>query len=383
MKNKIKFKKRNFIFIFISLFFYIFMIILFWNLSFMMFKNASVMIAMKESETLKNITENFKERESDKISISLLNVVENLYNKNHIRYLVISNKEGKILYNKSNNIYINKKAKFIEINPINRINFLDNFIDKDLYQVIFFTDKEDKIYFNIIYDLSYISKNYFQNKKEIFLVVSILNFMILFFLSIMILNLQRRLNIKEQYINELKTTDEITGLLSKEYFLKLLKKESERIQRTSGKIALLTIDIDNFLNINEKYGYEFGTIVLQTISRIIESNFRNFDLIARFGDDEFIVLMVDSDENNGYEAAERCRFAIEENKFYYEGKSEITITVSIGIADSILPLENMKKHPSESGNNFFRTILFNSLNALARAKREGRNKIVKYTDILK
>ncbi len=343
------------------------MLILFWNLSFLMFNNAAMLIAVKDSETLKKIGESISIKDNKPDTI-LLNTINNFYSNGYIKYLEITDSEGKILY--SNGTKINKRS--------NSKNFSFK-KDKDIMEIKF--SIKETIHFNIIYDLYYISTNYFQYKREIFLIVSILSFMILFFLSIMILNLQRRLTIAEAYINELKTTDEDTGLLSKDQFLKLFKKEVERIQRTSGKVTLLTIDIDNFLIINQKYGYDFGLIILQTVSKIIESNFRNFDLISRFGDDEFMVLMVDSDESNGFEAAERCRNAIEENKFYYEGKEEVTITVSIGIADSQTSFESSKRHPSESGPNFFRTILFNSLNALARAKRDGRNRIVKYTEL--
>lgn len=380
MKNKIRFKKRNFIFIFISIFFYCFMIILFWNLSFMMFRNAAILIVTENSKVLKEIIKtnlNLFPKNDDLHNI-IINTTINFNIQTFIKYLIIHDNNGNILYSYGQKESL-KDLLYFDIQEEDRL--FSKFIDKEIYQISFIITKKDKIYFNIIYDLSDISRNYFQNKREIFLVVSILNFMILFFLSIMILNLQRRLIVKEEYINELKTTDELTGLLNKEHFLKLFKKEAERAQRTGINITLLTIDIDNFLNINEKYGYEFGTIVLQTVSKIFESSFRSFDIIGRFGDDEFTVLMIDADENAGFEAGERCRIAIEENKFYYEARNEITITVSIGVADFKTVSENMKKNPSESGKNFFRSIIFNSLNALARAKRDGRNKVIKYSKL--
>ncbi len=375
MEKKIRFKKRNFIFIFISLFFYIFMIVLFWNLSFMMFKNSTILIATENIKNLRqNIEANLSLLNENNIEDFIINTTISLTKMDYIKYLNISNSKGENLFFYGTNINI-KKREIITIDE----NLSGIIINKDFYQILFNINGE--FYFEIVYDLSRMSQIYFYNKREIFLVVVILNFMILFFLTIMILNLQRRLIVNEQYINEIKTTDELTGLLSKEHFLKIFKKEAERAQRNGTIITLLIIDIDNFLNINEKYGYEFGTIILQTVSKIVENNFRNFDIIGRFGDDEVTVLMLDSDEKVGFEAAERCRIAIEENKFYYEAKQEITITVSIGIADSKVAIENFKTHPSESGKNFFRTILFNSLNALARAKRDGRNRVIKYSDL--
>ena len=147
-----------------------------------------------------------------------------------------------------------------------------------------------------------------------------------------------------------------------------------------GRIStLLTLDIDNFLEVNDKFGFEFGDLILKTISKILKDIFRNFDIIGRFGGDEIMILMVDSSEEDGFIAAERCRVAIQENKFYYETQ-EIAITVSVGVASSI---KDKDKYNNLSSNNILRNITFDSLNALARAKRTGRNKVIKYSDLYK
>jgi len=158
-----------------------------------------------------------------------------------------------------------------------------------------------------------------------------------------------------------------------------MKKEFDRIERKGGTSALLTLDIDNFLEINDKYGFEFGDLILKTISKILKDIFRNFDIIGRFGGDEIMVLMVDASEEDGFIAAERCRVAIQENKFYYETK-EITVTVSIGVASFV---KDINKEENTLSKNVLRNITFDSLNALARAKRNGRNRVVKYSDLYK
>jgi len=95
----------------------------------------------------------------------------------------------------------------------------------------------------------------------------------------------------------LATTDELTGLYIRRYFLEQTQHEFERSKRSHHHFSILMIDIDHFKSINDKYGHGAGDTVLQVFSREIKSCLRKTDVIARWGGEEFIVLLVhDSEE---------------------------------------------------------------------------------------
>ncbi|HQB60835.1 MAG TPA: GGDEF domain-containing protein, partial [Spirochaetota bacterium] len=246
------------------------------------------------------------------------------------------------------------------------------------YQTIFSVKKKNSVeaYVEILYDLTSLKNALFSERLSIYVFVILVNFLITMFLCIMILNLRMHLDKKEKQISTLSTIDDLTGLNSKENFTKLVKKEMERIERNGGKLTLMIFDIDDFLSINKNFGDEFGDLVIQTLSKIVLDNFRTFDIVGRFGGDEFAVIMVDSDLDEGYIASERCRKSIEDNKFY-EGTNEIAITISAGLStiaiDKNIPLED--KSPNKTG--IYRNLIFTALNNLAIAKKNGKNRIEK------
>ncbi len=94
----------------------------------------------------------------------------------------------------------------------------------------------------------------------------------------------------------LATTDELTGLYIRRYFLEQTLHEFERSQRSQNQFSILMIDIDNFKLINDRYGHGAGDTVLQVFSREIKSCIRKTDVIARWGGEEFIVLLVHDNE---------------------------------------------------------------------------------------
>ncbi|HPO49919.1 MAG TPA: GGDEF domain-containing protein [Spirochaetota bacterium] len=386
MDKKIR-KRKNFVFLSVSFFFYFSMIFLFWNMSGKMYKNAAILFILRDSNNLQHtliyILDNDEKKDGNEVLIGKnSNLIKNLCKYPPIYSFKLYSGEKKLIYNfgrdielKSNKGIDDLKTKSVVYNR----NLLKNY-DKEAYQILFTLSKNNKIlgYGDIIYDLSYIENNVFQDRRIIFLLVAFLSFFIIFFLMVMILNMQKRISMLENEVNETSVLDNVTELYNKDHLIELMKKEFERVDRKGGKVALLTIDIDNFLDINDKYGYEFGDLILKTVSKLIKEVFRNFDIAGRFGGDEIMVLMVDASEEEGFSAAERYRIAIQENKFYYE-TNEITVTVSIGVSS----LENTDKLAAGNAQNILRNITFDSLNALARAKRTGRNKVVKYCELNK
>ena len=103
------------------------------------------------------------------------------------------------------------------------------------------------------------------------------------------------------------TTDAMTGLFNRGYLDSRLLEEVERAQREHTELAVLIADIDDFKSINDRFGHQMGDAVLREVGAIIRSSVRMFDVCARFGGDEFAVLMPNSDRASAFACAERIR----------------------------------------------------------------------------
>ncbi|HOF01737.1 MAG TPA: GGDEF domain-containing protein [Spirochaetota bacterium] len=382
MKNAGK-KKSNYFFIVISLFFFLFMIFIFWNLSSRMFENAVVMIAMDNTQKLKSALTIVNDNSEAAAFTKDVNATAKIIKTESILKLFslnIYSADKKLLYTWGRKIDVIKNLSVDDLRDKDIVynkTYITNSV-KLTYQTIFSVKKRNSVeaYVEILYDLTSLKNALFSERLSIYVFVILVNFLITMFLCIMILNLRMHLDKKEKQISTLSTIDDLTGLNSKENFTKLVKKEMERIERNGGKLTLMIFDIDDFLSINKNFGDEFGDLVIQTLSKIVLDNFRTFDIVGRFGGDEFAVIMVDSDLDEGYIASERCRKSIEDNKFY-EGTNEIAITISAGLStiaiDKNIPLED--KSPNKTG--IYRNLIFTALNNLAIAKKNGKNRIEK------
>lgn len=120
-------------------------------------------------------------------------------------------------------------------------------------------------------------------------------------------------------------TDSLTGLWNKKYYSKLPELD------INAKITLILIDIDNFKKINDTYGHNLGDQVLKQIANILICNIKSKDIIARWGGEEFIIILTNTDINEAYIIGDRIRKVVSNNSFSYE-KIKCNITVSIGLA---------------------------------------------------
>ncbi len=115
-----------------------------------------------------------------------------------------------------------------------------------------------------------------------------------------------------QKVKELATIDSLTGINNRHYFNEILRRETERVRRYKHTICLLMMDVDDFKSINDTYGHLTGDKVLCTIADILRSSVRESDLVARFGGDEFVIVMPFSGESEGLGLAERIQKLIRE-----------------------------------------------------------------------
>ncbi len=135
-----------------------------------------------------------------------------------------------------------------------------------------------------------------------------------------------------QQAEELAITDDTTQIPNMRYFQHILSREVTRARRRKSTLSLLFIDLDQFKRINDTYGHINGSRLLREVANLIRDNFRAMDLVARYGGDEFVALLPDTDHVTAFRLAERLRRQVESFGFHDDGGHIIKITCSVGIA---------------------------------------------------
>lgn len=155
--------------------------------------------------------------------------------------------------------------------------------------------------------------------------------------------------------------DPLTGLPNRAAWSERLVIEHVRSQQLNTGLLLAILDLDHFKSINDTYGHQAGDKVLKIIANVLRKGLRGDDFIARFGGEEFALLMPGSDLAGGTRLLERLRAAVEQCPFHFKGE-RVTITMSAGVA-VFKPGENASQ------------VLKRADQALYRAKEAGRNQI--------
>lgn len=161
-------------------------------------------------------------------------------------------------------------------------------------------------------------------------------------------------------LEEQATVDELSGLINRRQFINLAEKEFLRAKRYKNVFTLLMIDIDHFKKINDEKGHDAGDQVIKEIGRQLNEGFRKTDISARLGGEEFTVILINTNLEEGMALAEQFRERISNVMVSYEGE-DIQFTVSIGITVFDSKAEN------------FNHLLKLSDQAMYQAKQKGRN----------
>ncbi|MFZ0424642.1 MAG: GGDEF domain-containing protein [Xanthobacteraceae bacterium] len=162
----------------------------------------------------------------------------------------------------------------------------------------------------------------------------------------------------------LATTDGLTSVYNRRHFETLARLEWGRFQRYGRPLSLLTIDIDNFKAINDRFGHDAGDLVLKAIADDCAMMRRETDIVARTGGEEFALLLPETSDGAAEIVAERLRRLVEEHAPVFAGEKS-PISVSIGIAGATLDMPNLE------------ALIKRADEALYQAKRDGRNRVVK------
>lgn len=162
----------------------------------------------------------------------------------------------------------------------------------------------------------------------------------------------------------LAVTDELTGLYNRRYFDRHLNVMLGKALEQDRDIALMILDIDHFKAVNDNHGHDVGDAVLREFAARLRRNIRGVDLACRFGGEEFVVLMPDTDTGQAEAVAERVRQSMAEKPFEVGPSRPLSVTVSAGVA------------LNESHTDTPESLVKRADVALYRAKREGRNRVI-------
>jgi two-component system cell cycle response regulator len=158
--------------------------------------------------------------------------------------------------------------------------------------------------------------------------------------------------------------DELTGLYNRRYFDRHLAIMLGKAHEQGRDMALMLMDIDFFKSVNDTHGHDAGDAVLKEFALRLRRSVRGVDLACRYGGEEFVVLMPDTDLAQAHAIAERVREAVADKGFEAGTGWPLRVTISLGVA------------LNESDADTPDTMLKRADMALYRAKREGRNRVV-------
>ena len=174
------------------------------------------------------------------------------------------------------------------------------------------------------------------------------------------LDVIKKINFMYSRTRYLSLTDALTGLYNRRHFDNTVEREFMRSKRYGGDLSLAIIDIDFFKKVNDTYGHLCGDYVLKEVAYLIMDNFRKTDFVFRYGGEEFVVILTETDIKSSQIPLERLRKKIEEYPFVFNGQP-LNVTISTGVSSN--NAEDME------------TFLDNADKALYRAKQAGRNRI--------
>lgn len=168
-------------------------------------------------------------------------------------------------------------------------------------------------------------------------------------------------------IKQLGLTDTLTGANNRRYFDQRLEEEIELSRRNHQPLGCLMVDIDHFKSINDRYGHQTGDEVIKQVAQLARAELRGSDVLARYGGEEYVALLIGADDTVAHDVAERIRKSIASQTFYSVDGQPFQLSVSAGIATTA----------SLSGGALNgEDLVAYADKALYDAKQRGRNRVV-------
>ena len=166
-----------------------------------------------------------------------------------------------------------------------------------------------------------------------------------------------------EYTYKLATTDGLTDLYNHRYFQEKLKDHMKRADKNASGFSVVLIDIDFFKKFNDTYGHQAGDEVLRQVGQVLKKSVKSKDLVARYGGEEMVIILADTNTNAAVKIAQRICQNIGSRKFKLGEGLEVNVTISLGVAT----------YPVH-GRTSTELIEFAD-QGLYRAKESGRNQV--------
>lgn len=228
---------------------------------------------------------------------------------------------------------------------------------------------------SVSFDITDLKKNLNDNKIAVILLSIITTMTLLMLVYIQLMRFRRKLTAAYEAIETMSITDELTGLYNRHHFNERLAEETGRAVRHHHPLSLAIFDLDFFKKVNDNYGHPAGDEVLKQVAQIIQTNGRKSDPVSRYGGEEFVVILPETNLEGSETAAENIRRAIEDHLFDLGDGRTTRVTVSIGTA--CLPLKSDHIKQKEEW------LINHADEALFWAKKCGRNQVVAWREGLK
>ena len=167
-------------------------------------------------------------------------------------------------------------------------------------------------------------------------------------------------NDKVEDIVDVATIDQLTSLYVRSMFDEMLKQEFQQYLRNNQKLSIMMLDLDDFKHFNDTYGHQGGDKALKTIGNVLLNAVRKSDIACRYGGEELVVIMPQTNIKTAFDVAQRIRQIIEDTDI--DGKS---LTVSIGVSETTRSVKTAEE------------LLKLADDALYQAKANGKNQVVK------
>lgn len=168
-----------------------------------------------------------------------------------------------------------------------------------------------------------------------------------------------QVNRQKQELMKMAMTDPLTSLNNRHALMQLVPKYIESSKRDETPLSVMIIDLDHFKNVNDTYGHDVGDIVLKAIGELLKNTCRGSDFVARFGGEEFVVLLSNCNKDNAMVKSENIRKRVEACR-----PNELTITASIGVTSM-----------GDDTNIDFETLFKAADTAVYSSKENGRNQV--------
>lgn len=143
----------------------------------------------------------------------------------------------------------------------------------------------------------------------------------------------RELELAYQRVNELSRTDDLTGVPNRRAILELLSQEANRVQRNNGVFSVILCDIDDFKRFNDTFGHECGDFILMEIAKRLRAQLRASDTLGRWGGEEFLLVLPDTDLDGARTLADKLRHAVAGKPFSWQG-CELAVTATFGVFEA-------------------------------------------------